>query len=176
MKALPLKVSRWLGISDEPSANVVIDLAFPVKAVSKGRARMAAAGHMYTPERTVKFEEYISKHTLRAMGDRAPVEYPLRVDLVFMEAIPKSYKGMKRKAAELRLIFPTIGDIDNKTKAVTDAMNGVVYSDDRQIQTLFVNRLYGPHDTIMVKVQRIGLSQYELDRLSYKYLPGVLGD
>ncbi len=133
-----------------------------LKAVSKERPRVGAAGHIYTPPKTQKFEKYIAEAAKTLM--RAPYTCPVRVNIMLYEPVPKSYKGDKREAAELGLISPPVGDLDNKVKAITDGLNGIVYIDDKQINCLRAERAYGEEHSIFVQIERNGLSSGELEK------------
>ena len=89
--------------------------------VPKGRPRVTRNGHAYTPARTVAWEETVAWNTRNAMDGRAPFQGPLQVELTF-------YGGRAN------------ADLDNLCKAVLDAMNKVVYEDDKQIVTLIARR------------------------------------
>jgi len=75
-----------------------------------------------------------------------PVE--VVIDLVF--ARPKSHlrKGGLAKDAP-RYPRP---DIDNATKAVLDALNGVAWQDDSQVTRLVVEKTYGPEARTTVRI------------------------
>lgn len=149
--------ARNLGEAETP-----IELQMQVKAVSKQRPRTGKGGHMFTPKQTREFEKRI--RTLASTITAPPYACPVRVYVHIMEDIPKSYKGKKRLAAELGLITPPRGDLDNKVKAITDALNGVAYLDDVQIADLQATKAFGDGHKIFVRIQRCGLSIYELEQ------------
>ena len=47
-------------------------------------------------------------------------------------------------------LFPTHCDIDNQVKSLSDAMNRIVFEDDRFVNSLVVRREYGPEDKAIV--------------------------
>jgi hypothetical protein len=63
------------------------------------------------------------------------------------------------------LIFPSVGDLDNKVKAISDAFNGVVYLDDVQICRDENSQVYGAKELLTVKVTRAGYTLTEARRL-----------
>lgn len=63
-----------------------------------------------------------------AMGGRAPVESAVEVAIVFCFARPKSHT----KAQRLDDRHTQKPDLDNLTKAVLDALNGICWTDDSQ--------------------------------------------
>ena len=102
---------------------------FNIKPRSKQRPRSTRSGHTYTPKETREYEKLISK----AYSGVAFVEGPLEVELVFdndkTTIVIKELKPTKNPS-KLR------GDIDNYAKAILDALNGVAYTDDKQIVSL----------------------------------------
>lgn len=87
------------------------------KPTPKGRPRVMPNGHTFTPEKTRAFEELVSWTAKIAMGGQPPLEGPVFISLAFF--------GSHANA-----------DVDNLAKAVLDAMNGIVYKDDKQISRL----------------------------------------
>jgi Holliday junction resolvase RusA-like endonuclease len=111
--------------------------------VAKARPRVTKTGHTYTPKKTVAWENTIALEAGVAMTDKAMFTKPVIVTLNFFFRFPKSFSRLKHIAAETGEIIPMRGDIDNYAKAALDAMNGVVYKDDRQIGCLHLKKRYG---------------------------------
>lgn len=65
------------------------------------------------------FKNYVGLHARVAMGGRAPFDGAIKISVV----VSTKYKPTSLKA----------GDIDNHLKAVLDALNGICFTDDRQI-------------------------------------------
>lgn len=92
-------------------------------------------GHTYTPKATEDAERAIRDAyrgaSVRRYGEviAAPAGVPVSVAVTVRRALPKSRP--KRVVRE----FDTKGgyDIDNITKEVLDALNGVAYHDDKQV-------------------------------------------
>ena len=147
---------------DEP-----MEMSFQMKAVSKQRPRTGRSGHMYTPKETRAFEKMVAEKAATLL--RTPYTCPVAVFITVYDPIPSSYKGVKRQAAEVNLISPPVGDLDNKVKAVTDALNGIAYVDDKQINFTRSERLYGENHAILVTVQRNGLSLVEVQKCGNGY-------
>lgn len=83
--------------------------------IPKGRPRHGK-GHSFTPKRTRDAETAIREHV--TAGEVVPFDVPVRVSLVF-------YCKTARRT-----------DLDNLIKLVTDALNGIAYSDDHLIHAL----------------------------------------
>lgn len=137
-----------------------IHFYMPEKAVSKERPRAARGGHHYTPKKTRDYEKGVRAAALEQ--EITPYCCPVSVVVWIFEKTPKSYTKAQKDAAEKGLIYPRAGDIDNKIKAITDALNGVAYLDDRQITDLSGRRRYGVANGILVCVARSGISDQEL--------------
>ena len=131
-----------------------------IRAVSKERPRSSRGGHFYTPKKTREYEDAI-KAMITAIYDGEPVDFPVAIQMKVLKAVPKSWPQWKRDAALVGDIYPNRGDLDNKFKAVTDAMNGLVYVDDSQISHQVITGGYDDRDFLSVKVWRNGITLEE---------------
>jgi len=89
-----------------------------------------------------------------AMGSSEPLDTPVTVAIYIRVGIPASYSKQKRKDALENILKPTKKpDLDNITKCFLDAMNDIVYLDDKQVVSLHVTKVYAetPAVEIMVK-------------------------
>lgn len=147
--------------------DVPITFRAGLRAVPKGRPRFSK-GHAYTPAATREFEKQIRELAVKAMGDRLPYSCPVHVHLHLVETVPVSWGAVEKEAALLNYLVPLRGDLDNREKAVTDALNGVVYHDDVQIGRKTSSKEFGLTTMLTVTIRRNGLSELEIDR--YKKL------
>lgn len=85
--------------------------------VPKARARVTRSGHTYTPAKTVAWEQLVAWKAKIARGPRPILTGKVSVSLEFY--------GARANA-----------DIDNLAKAVLDGMNGVIYTDDKQVSQM----------------------------------------
>lgn len=98
----------------------------------KGRVRFVrATGRTYTPDKTAEAMALIRAE----WGDRpaAPKGTPVAVTIVTTRPLPASRP--KRVAWEADTTKP---DADNIAKLVLDALNGIAYEDDAQVNGLCV--------------------------------------
>lgn len=93
---------------------------------SKGRPRVTRYG-AYTPKTTVEAENAIAKVVKGLVGDTPPFQTPCGLEIAFF------CKTMRRT------------DLDNMIKLVSDAMNGIVYTDDYLVEEVRC-RLYRKKD------------------------------
>ena len=131
-----------------------------MKALSKGRPRAGKAGHFYTPKRTREFEAAIRDVAEMTVNEIALC--PLKLTVSITHSVPVSWPKWKANAASAGLYSPTQGDLDNKTKAISDALNGIAYLDDCQICDLASSMHYGAEEFIAVRVERAGYSLAEI--------------
>jgi Holliday junction resolvase RusA-like endonuclease len=108
---------------------------------------MATKGaiHTYTPERTLEYENLLKGEAQAMMlkTRRKPFDIPLEADLVFtLAGNPETW--------------PTSGldgDGDNLQKAVLDALNEVVFTDDRLIVRKKVEKVCGAKPSVSVIIR-----------------------
>ena len=119
----------------------------------KERVKRAAGGaHSYTPERTVTFESKAALEAQRAMGDRPPLEGPLGLEVRMVFPVPESKSAKFKKDALAGRIRPTVKpDWDNGGK-LSDALNLIVWVDDKQIVEARVTKIYGQKPGMWMKV------------------------
>jgi Holliday junction resolvase RusA-like endonuclease len=93
-----------------------------------------------------------------AMGASEPLETPVTVAIYIRVGIPASFSKQKRKDSLEGIIKPTKKpDLDNIAKCFLDAMNEIVYLDDKQVVNLHVTKVYAetPAVEVMVKEELI---------------------
>lgn len=115
---------------------------------------MSKDGHVYTPAKTVKYENLIAHCASVAMAGRPLFAGPLIVRILAYVTVPRSWPAKKRAAALLGLLVPeTKPDLDNAAKALLDGLNGVVFVDDKQVADLGARKLYGETPRLEVEVR-----------------------
>lgn len=81
-------------------------------------------GHTFTPPRVRDHERLIAEIVM-LLWRKPPLECPLRLTVYF------------------RMLGQRSADVDNLAKTVLDALNGVLYVDDRQVESLCAHRSQG---------------------------------
>lgn len=131
------------------------------KPQGKGRPRAARAGahvRMYTPAQTVSYENKIMACYLAAChaDGRAELRFAAPVEM-WIEAyfeVPKSYSKAKAARCHENALLPCCKpDMDNITKAVADALNGVAYKDDTAITDQHITKRYGSPARLVVRLR-----------------------
>ena len=124
--------------------------------VPKGRPRFARRGQFvqtYTDAKTIDYETQVAIKARHAIGASEPLQGALTVFLYLRYAVPASY-SKKRKEACLRGVeYPKRIDLDNVYKSITDAMNGIVYTDDSQIVEAHITKVYAETAGANIMVQ-----------------------
>lgn len=122
----------------------------------KGRPRFTRSGHAYTPRRTMEYEALIKGTYMAEFGGLSFEAYePLIVQIEAVFEPPKS-ASKKARARMLDGEYPTKKpDVDNICKIYLDAMNKVVYPDDKQVTAVIVKKIYGERACVNVEVERI---------------------
>jgi Holliday junction resolvase RusA-like endonuclease len=118
-------------MSDNPEPVTVVIAGEPV---AKARPRVTRRSVTYTPAHTRKYEAHARLAAQLAMGDRPPIEVPVRLELVAELPIPVSWSGRRRALAVTGDLLPTSRpDVDNYIKAGLDSLNEIVVRDDSQV-------------------------------------------
>lgn len=134
----------------------MIQFVVPGKPIGKGRPRFAKRGNFvstYTDEKTASHENLIKLYAGKAMNGLPAIQEAAQAEIVVMVIPPHSWSKTKRQNALNGLIRPTTKpDCDNVAKLVLDAMNGIVYADDKQIARLMVEKHYAETARTEVRV------------------------
>lgn len=135
-KAEPAGSKKGFPIRRGDKIGVVITDANPKSKGWQGEVRAAAGGLV---------EELMSG--------------PLRLDLTFVRARPRSHYGSGRNAAVVKPSAPafpiTKPDSTKLTRGVEDALTGVIWGDDAQIVSQHVHKVYGAPEACYVEVETI---------------------
>ena len=128
--------------------------------VAKGRPRMTRRGFAYTPAATRKYEAHARLAAQLAMGDRPPLQGPVRVELLIELPAPASWSHKRRLAALAGLILPTSRpDLDNYIKSALDAINTIIVNDDSQIVDMHARKKFSGRPKLIVTVFPLGSVQ-----------------
>lgn len=124
---------------------IVFDV--PGTPVGKGRPKFARRGNFvatYTPEKTASYENLVKVKAAEAMKGAKPFDKALTAHIFLTITPPASWSKKKQAQALNGEIYPTTKpDLDNVIKGIFDAMNEIVYLDDKQIVSLLCMKRYG---------------------------------
>jgi Holliday junction resolvase RusA-like endonuclease len=130
------------------------EFVVPGDCVPWARAGGGKTGHRFTPPRQAKYMAALKLICSAAMRGAKPLEGPICLDVRAVYAWPKSMPARKRGYASMwRTGRP---DIDNLSKLVGDALNGVAWLDDAQIASLNVCKVYSDMPGLRVRIEALG--------------------
>lgn len=130
----------------------------PGQPYGKGRPRASSRGgfvRMYTPAATLAYEAEIARLAAIAKGDWPVMATPMSLRVIAHHAIPASWSKRKQQQALQGQVIPGKPDLDNVAKAVLDALNGVVYEDDKQVIKLVAEKQYSFDPRVEVYVHEV---------------------
>ena len=122
------------------------------------RNRYTKKAHALTPQATVDYENKVKASFYEACdGEKffltGAVQMTLNVYVEIAKSTPKKTRE-KMLTGELKPITRT-GDLDNLYKAITDALNGVAYSDDSQIIDATIRKFYGEQARAEITIREV---------------------
>lgn len=111
----------------------MLNVKIPWKPHAKQRPRMTKTGHAYTPKATKEAEAAIAEAFLKEVPKGyEPYDGPIMVRLVLsdheVEIVIEEHPEHSHRKLK--------GDIDNYIKTIADALNGVAWVDDKQIEKI----------------------------------------
>ena len=129
-----------------------ITFIVPGPPVPWARARLGAGRH-YTDPRVAAYKRLVAQMAAMYMRGLEPFGGPVVLEMRAVLPIPASWPAKRRAAALEGLEAPgKKPDWDNLGKAVSDALNGVVYVDDAQVVRASVEKVYGDSPQMVVHV------------------------
>lgn len=142
----------------------VVKLVIPGTPWGKGsvRARVvkgksgAAFASVFKDSETRNRMAFLRSLGVAAMAGRPPIDGPVRMVGYLVIAVPQSWSKKKRAAALAGKVLPTVKpDLSNWRKLIEDALNGVVFIDDKDICDASETKVYGEHAQTTVFFRRI---------------------
>jgi Holliday junction resolvase RusA-like endonuclease len=132
----------------------------PGTPVAKGRPKFARRGAFvtaYTPEKTASYENLVKVKAEEAMNGRPVIEGAVAAVIWLYVRPPASWSKKKQAAALSGELLPTSKpDVDNVVKGIFDAMNEIVWKDDKQACDVTVRKRYADTARATVSVREIG--------------------
>lgn len=120
------------------------------------RGRRKGKTIMYDPETSRDYKSYVSL-IAKQHAPKTLLEGNLRAVIKFYRQIPKSTTKKDRIEYLAGIQRPIVKpDIDNYSKSVLDALNGIIYQDDSQVVSLQADKFYSDDP-------RVELTIYEMD-------------
>ena len=128
-------------------------ITIPGKPVGKARPRFRRAGFKvitYTPDESKKKEvARIYKQSIGVLY----TDITLRVRILAKFPIPESWSKKNKDRALKGEIKPNKKpDLDNIAKIILDGLNGVAYTDDKQVTSLEIEKVYSDTPCVVVYI------------------------
>jgi Holliday junction resolvase RusA-like endonuclease len=134
-------------------------IAFSIDGVARGQGRPRATvkggfASVYKDGPDRKYEAGVAGVARRAMAGREPLEGPLSLTLRFRLQPPKSMtKGLRARVLAGEEPYFGAFDTSNMVKSIEDAMNKIVWVDDRQVVRLFATKVAAEQAGVDVRVE-----------------------
>ena len=136
-----------------------LKIVIPGEPCAQGRPRFSTKGGFvkaYDPEKSRNYKayiKYIASQEIKNKGWQI-TDQAIEVSITAFMQIPKSKPKKFQRAAVEGSIRPTKKpDVDNLFKAVTDALSGMVYTDDKQIVKAAQSKWYAEEPRMEVSVK-----------------------
>ena len=138
---------------------MILEFEIQGKVKAKQSFRISRNGFKYTPADVKEYANWVRLCFMNKYPNWDITQFenkPLKSVIDVFVAIPKSFSKTKTEQALKGEIRPlTKPDADNIAKNINDALNGIVYPDDKQIACLQVNKYYSMLDTVRVTITDI---------------------
>ena len=112
------------------------------------RRTLGSGRRRYTDPKSRAYKEEIAAVVKRPLvGSSAPFDCSIELsEMIFCMPIPKSWSKKKKANPPPHTSTP---DLDNLTKAIGDALNGVLWKDDAQINVINSKKQYAENPGIL---------------------------
>lgn len=111
-----------------------------------------SGNRMYDPKKTSDYKKYV-RLSARQQYKGEPLKKALTVEMDIYREIPKSTSNKRRLMKNEKAIRPIVKpDVDNYTKGILDALNGIIYKDDSQVVDLTARKYYSDNPRVEVEI------------------------
>lgn len=126
--------------------------------IPQARPRVTKSGHCFTPERSRNFRERVRQAATKVMEQSKIqcIDEAIHLSIITYFPVPKSWSEKKKRQALEGKFEPasrSVGDCDNLAKGIMDGMNGIVFTDDARVVSLFVAKHYAEEPRAEVYVE-----------------------
>ena len=133
-----------------------IQLKFDIKPMAKQSFRTTRSGNKYLDPSVIKYRKAIRNMAITQMRNQKAerIEGAVNMNIVYAFRRPKSLSKKERNEIDGGKTVPktTKPDIDNLTKAILDALNGIVWKDDAQVTQINIQKVWSAKDQIEVEI------------------------
>ena len=133
---------------------------FDIAPVEQARPRAVRSGmgvRVYDPKKVTVFKRQLGMLAKQQMLDLGldPYDGPLEVRMEFYRPVQASISAKERARRLSGAHRPTVKpDLDNYIKSTSDALNGIIWTDDNCIVSLAAEKFYAEQPHLIVEVRR----------------------
>ena len=133
---------------------------FDIEPVEQARPRATRFGkgiRLYDPKKVAIFKRQLGMLAKQQMLDRGqePFDGPLEVCMEFYRPVQASISKKERSRRLSGFHRPTVKpDLDNYIKSTSDALNGIIWTDDNCIVSLAAEKYYADKPHLVVEIRR----------------------
>lgn len=120
---------------------------FHLDPISNAKNKISFAGNrprVFKSSSAVQYQKTL-RELVKMQWDKAPIDKPLKVEVVFHIARPRSIKNRKYPHCK--------PDLDNLEKLLWDSFEGIVFVNDSRIVTKTISKQYSNEGMIEVKIR-----------------------
>ncbi|MDP5277249.1 RusA family crossover junction endodeoxyribonuclease [Chengkuizengella axinellae] len=123
--------------------------------VAQGRPRVTTKNgkpRLYDPDKSKHFKQLVAM-IAKQYAPETLLDCPLVLRITFYRSIPTRFTKAERRqiqSGELRPI--TKPDIDNYVKAIKDALNKVIWTDDSKVVDLHAGKYYSDKPRVEIEI------------------------
>lgn len=125
------------------------------KIKGKARPRFARCGRgvrTYTPKDTVKYEDTIAEAFVNKYGI-VLTDKPFKIEInAYFQPTKSTSKKLRDKMLAGEILPTKKPDCDNIMKAVLDALEDIVYYNDKQIVSVSLCKMYAEEEYLQIKL------------------------
>ena len=133
-----------------------IQLKFDIKPMAKQSFRTTRSGQKYLDPSVIKYRKTIRNMAILQMRKQKAekIEGAVNMNIIYAFRRPQSLSKKERNEIDGGKTVPktTKPDIDNLTKAILDALNGIVWKDDAQVTQINIQKVWSAKDQIEVEI------------------------
>lgn len=132
---------------------------FDIEPVEQARPRATRMGkgiRLYDPKKVTVFKRQLGMLARQQMLDRGlePFDGPLEVCMEFHRPVQVSISKKERARRLSGDHRPTVKpDLDNYIKSTSDALNGIIWTDDNCIVSLAAEKYYADKPHLVVEIR-----------------------
>ena len=133
-----------------------IKLNIDIKPMAKQSFRTTRSGQKYLDPSVIKYRKAIRNMAIAQMRNQKAekIEGAVNMNIVYAFRRPQSLSKKERNEIDGGKTVPktTKPDIDNLTKAILDALNGIVWKDDAQVAQINIQKIWSAKDQIEIEI------------------------